>query len=151
MMPTLTATPSLISEDTTLVYADVSSLLRVRGCTGKFPARRSVPRLQPKLGEWATPNVAFSPHLFFSASLNAIFIKINPCSKIFVMNIRRAHVVGDTVAWGYHLHVPLRPQNCELSTPSGEKMPTEHQKHNNQHNNDVISAFFSRSHLICNK
>jgi hypothetical protein len=58
--------------------------------------------------------------------LNAIFIEINPHGKEFTMNKPRAHGVGNTVAWGHHLLVPLRCQNRKLSTPSREKPPTEH-------------------------
>jgi hypothetical protein len=99
-------------------------------------------------------NVAFPnslPCLFYPFSLNAIFIKIDPYGKEFAMNIQRAGGVGKTVAWRHHLRVPLHCQNCKLSTISGEKPATEHQKHNNQHDNDVTSAFISRSHFLCNK
>jgi hypothetical protein len=105
-----------------------------------------VPRTQPKLGKWAALNVAFSPCLFFPISGNAIFIEIDPCGKIFAMNIQRAHGIGVAVAWGHHLHVHLRCQNCDLSTPSGDKTPTEHQKHNNKHDDDMTSVFVSNSH-----
>ncbi len=95
---------------------------------------------------WLFPNSL--PCLFYPITSNAIFIKIDPCGKEFAMNIQRAHNVGNAVVWGHHLRVPLRHQNPKLSTPSREKMPTEHQKHNNQHDDDATSAFVSKSHLM---
>jgi hypothetical protein len=91
---------------------------------------------------WLFPNSL--PHLFYPISSNSIFIKINPHGKEFAMNIQRAHGVGNAVAWGHHLRVPLHFQNCKLSTPSGEKPPTDHQKENYQHDNDVTSAFVGK-------
>ena len=40
------------------------------------------------------------------------------------MFVLRAHGIGDAVAWGFYMRVPLRCQNCELATPRGEKLPT---------------------------
>jgi hypothetical protein len=128
-----------------------------RGCTGEFSAGKSkklflVPRTQPKLGARAMPNVAFSqlpPLLILNPiSSNAIFIEIDPHGKEFATNIQRAHGIGNTVARGHHFCLPLHCQNHELSIPSGEKFPTEHQKHNNQHNDDVTSTFVCRRHLM---
>jgi hypothetical protein len=80
------------------------------------------------LGEQAMPKVAFSQLPPLPISFNAIFIEIDPYGKEFANNIPQAHGIGDAAAWGHHLRVPLRCQNCKLSTPSGEKPPTEHQK-----------------------
>jgi hypothetical protein len=129
-----------------------------RSCAGEFPTIKSKKTLfgfttkighvgRAECGFFPTPSLAY----FCPISSNAIFIEINPHGKIFAMNIQRAHGVGDAVAQGCHLCVQLRRQNCKLSTPSRVKMPTEHQKHNNQHKDDVTFAFISRSQLICNK
>jgi hypothetical protein len=40
------------------------------------------------------------------------------------MFVLRAHGVGDALAWGFYMRVPLRRQNRELATPRGEKPPT---------------------------
>ncbi len=101
-----------------------------------------------KIGCVGRAECGFLPLPIFPISLIAIFIKMDPLGKIFGMNIRRAQGVGNAVASGHHLGMQLRHQNRKLSTPSREKTPTEHQKHNNQHNNDVTSAFVSRSHLM---
>ncbi len=100
-----------------------------------------LPRTQPKLGKWAAPKVAFSqltPLPISPISSNAIFIEINPRGKKIAINIPQTHGFGNTVAWGHHLRVPLRRQNHELSTPSREKPPTEHQKHHNDDKSSVV-------------
>ena len=39
--------------------------------------------------------------------LNAIFIKIDPRGEEFAMLLPRPQVIGNLVAWGYHLCVPV--------------------------------------------
>jgi hypothetical protein len=85
------------------------------------------------------------PCLFHPISSNAIFINIDPRGKEFAMNIPQALCIGNAVARGHHLRVPLCCQNCKLSTPSGEKPPTEHQK---LCNNDKSFIVISRSDLM---
>jgi hypothetical protein len=97
---------------------------------------------------WLFPNSLLC--LFYPISSNAMFIKIDPHGKEFAMNLQRAHGVGNAVARGHQLRVPLRCQNRELSPPSGEKPPIELQKHNNQHIDDMTSAFVGKV-TLCNK
>jgi hypothetical protein len=85
-----------------------------------------VPCMQPKLGKGAAPKVAYSqlPPLPISPiSSNAIFFEIDPHGKELAINIPQAHGFGNAVDWGHHLCMPLRCQNCKLSTPIGEKSP----------------------------
>jgi hypothetical protein len=49
--------------------------------------------------------------------LNAIFNNINTRGKEFTMLLPWSHSIGDVVARGHHLHVRLRSQNWEFSTP----------------------------------
>jgi hypothetical protein len=119
-----------------LAIADSAMRMVVGATLENFPLENPkklilVPRMQLKLGKRAMPKVAFSqlPSSSISPiSLNAMFIEIDPHGKEFAMNIPEANGIGNAVAQGHHLHVPLRCQNHELSTPSGEKPPTEHHK-----------------------
>ncbi len=60
--------------------------------------------------------------------LNAIMIKIYPRDKEFAMLILRFYGFSDIVAWGHHLRVQLRSQNCALPGPHGKKYTTINQK-----------------------
>ena len=55
--------------------------------------------------------------------------EIAPCDIIIAPLLGRARDSGDAVAGGYHLRVPLRIQNCDFSTPLGEKSVANHTKH----------------------
>jgi hypothetical protein len=46
-----------------------------------------------------------------------MFIKINPQRKEFTTILVLALGVGNVVAWGHHLHVQLRHQNCKFAVP----------------------------------
>ena len=58
------------------------------------------------------------------------------------MLLPQPHVVGDVVARGYHLRVPLRSPNCGSCNPQGKKYTTIHQK---ACHHDKSSAVISRS------
>ena len=71
-------------------------------------------------------NLAFSPLPPSPILSNTMFDKIDPRGIFSARTIPRANGVGDVVAWGPHLRVRLRRQNCEFATPRAEKPPTEH-------------------------
>ncbi len=51
--------------------------------------------------------------------LNTIFINIDPCGRLFAKLLVLCHDLGDVVARGYHLRVPLRRESWEFGAPGG--------------------------------
>ena len=55
-------------------------------------------------------------------------VNIDPRGEEFAMFILRFRGFSNVVAWGHHLRLPLRSQNCESCAPRSEKYSTINQK-----------------------
>jgi hypothetical protein len=103
-----------------------------------------VPRTQPKPCAPAVPIWLFPHSLPCRFLSNTMFDKIDPRNIFSERTIPQANGFGDVVAWGPHLHVRLRRQNCEFATPRAEKPPTEH----TTINTTTIQKRYLINHLI---
>jgi hypothetical protein len=95
-----------------------------RGCTPEFSCSKAqkivlVPRTQPKLCD-------FLPNINSHRLNNSTSPQINPCDIIIATLLGHAHGIGNAVAGGHHLRVPLRSQNRKFATHCGEKIIAKH-------------------------